>query len=59
MQGEELDPSADGLIQSSRGWFDAEDYAAQVAHRQAGPPGAVANMRIFVSGGLAAKGLAG
>ena len=30
---EEWDMSADGLIQSSRGWFDAEDYDAQVAGR--------------------------
>lgn len=30
---EEWDLSGDCLIQSSLGWFDAEDYAAQVAGR--------------------------
>lgn len=27
---EEWDLTADGLVQASRGWFDAEEYAAQV-----------------------------
>lgn len=30
---EEWDLDADGKIAASKGWFDAEDYAAQVAGR--------------------------